>query len=357
MQRNRLLYLTILASLVFNACNLPSWASEGSSAGAARTESAITLVAEMTRIAATSTSILADASPTYTQTPLSSTATPTETPAPTHTKQPEPTSTPIPCNLAQFVKDVTIPDGKVFFKGDHFTKVWRLRNIGSCSWTRDYSLFYSSGDKMGGATFIPFEKVISSGQTVDLLVDLTAPDEPGEYLGNWMLRSGSGAVFGIGAKADHPFWVQVKVVERVVEWNRYRNDYFHIRLDYPSDWDQVDGEPHLGEKFAGQDGFFGIMAIEAGGSSIDQLAENEAHHVLLPYGTQPTIESGTVHGQEARLILPSIDQYPSMQGQAELIVRYPQPVEINGHFYDFFVLHADKGHIRAMTNTLRFISG
>ncbi|MHC5954166.1 NBR1-Ig-like domain-containing protein, partial [Streptococcus pyogenes] len=67
-----------------------------------------------------------------------------------------PTSTPFvaptataTCDLAQFIKDVTIPDGTNFNPGDTFTKTWRLRNIGTCAWS-GYSLIFDSGDSMNG---------------------------------------------------------------------------------------------------------------------------------------------------------------------------------------------------------------
>ncbi|NIP41529.1 MAG: hypothetical protein GWN00_05010, partial [Aliifodinibius sp.] len=31
-----------------------------------------------------------------------------------------------------------------------FTKVWRLQNVGTCTWTADYDMVFISGDRMGG---------------------------------------------------------------------------------------------------------------------------------------------------------------------------------------------------------------
>src|SRR5512143_3278895 len=39
------------------------------------------------------------------------------------------------CDWAQFVADVTVPDGTSYAPGTTFTKTWRLKNIGSCTWT------------------------------------------------------------------------------------------------------------------------------------------------------------------------------------------------------------------------------
>ena len=37
------------------------------------------------------------------------------------------------CYWAQFIADVTIPDGTHFTPGAAFKKTWRIRNIGTCS--------------------------------------------------------------------------------------------------------------------------------------------------------------------------------------------------------------------------------
>jgi hypothetical protein len=112
------------------------------------------------------------------------------------------------------VSDVTIPDGAEIDPGDSFTKTWRLRNNGSCTWTSSYSLIFDHGDSMGGPASQQLTSgVVEPGQSVDVSVDLTAPNTPGTYKGFWMLRNGSGVVFGIGAAANIAFWVQIVVPE------------------------------------------------------------------------------------------------------------------------------------------------
>ena len=41
---------------------------------------------------------------------------------------------------AQFVTDVTVPDGTKYDPGATFTKTWRLRNVGTCTWTTAYTM-------------------------------------------------------------------------------------------------------------------------------------------------------------------------------------------------------------------------
>lgn len=123
-------------------------------------------------------------------------------------------TTPVPgsgCDKAQFVADVTVPDGTVFAPGATFKKTWRLKNIGTCTWTTGYSLVFSNGEKMGGPTSAPFPTAVAPGQTVDLTVNLTAPTASGTFRGNWMLSNATNQVFGIGTGANNPFWVEIKV--------------------------------------------------------------------------------------------------------------------------------------------------
>ena len=49
------------------------------------------------------------------------------------------------CDMAQFVADVTIPDGTTLAPGATFAKTWRLKNIGSCTWTTSYAVVFTGG--------------------------------------------------------------------------------------------------------------------------------------------------------------------------------------------------------------------
>ncbi len=149
-----------------------------------------------------------------TQTPLPATATPvpaTNTPVPTATALP-PTAAPVTyCDWMAFVTDVTIPDGTTFQPGETFTKIWRVKNRGTCTWTPDYTLVFNGGDQMGGTTSVRVPGYIAPGQSVDVSVTLTAPSNPGSYKGYWILRNASGALFGTGDKANTSIYVDIRV--------------------------------------------------------------------------------------------------------------------------------------------------
>ena len=143
---------------------------------------------------------------------------PTQTAVPPTATPLPPTSTPLPtatavsyCDWVIFVKDVTISDGTKFLPGETFTKTWRLKNRGTCTWTADYMLVFTSGEPMGGTTALRLPGNVYPGQTVDVSVTLTAPAKRGHYVGYWMLRSSSGVLFGYGDRANQPFYVDINV--------------------------------------------------------------------------------------------------------------------------------------------------
>jgi hypothetical protein len=115
------------------------------------------------------------------------------------------------CDRAHFVSDVTVPDGTVFAPGQTFTKTWRLKNTGKCTWTTGYSLVFSAGDQMGGPSPISLPSAVAPNQTIDLSVNLTAPNDAGSYRGYWLLKNPSGGVFGIGVLGNKPFWLAINV--------------------------------------------------------------------------------------------------------------------------------------------------
>ncbi len=137
-------------------------------------------------------------------------ATPTRRPTATPTVRVTPSPTPLPCHMAEFVADVNIPDGTQLDPGQNFIKVWRLRNVGSCTWTPDYAVVFDSGDDLNAPAATPIEQRVAPGQTVDVSVPLTAPWEPGTYRANFKLRSPAGEIFGLGER-NAPFYVEIRV--------------------------------------------------------------------------------------------------------------------------------------------------
>ena len=172
------------------------------------TSAAQTLEAMSTQAAGT---LIAQASATST---LSN---PTSSPVPvsTFTNVP-PITTVSKCDSAAFETDVTYPDGSLVGRSSSFTKVWRIKNTGTCTWTTSYSIVHVSGEKFGAKNSVPMPKSVSPGESVAISLDLVAPNSNGSYKGNWMLRNTSGALFGVGESGNSSFYVEVNVSGYIV---------------------------------------------------------------------------------------------------------------------------------------------
>ena len=209
----------IFSLLALTACTLTQGSAPTATIDAAPffTQAVQTMESEMTQQAA----ILGE--PTFTATSL---PTATSEPAATNTLPPiqaataipptriVPSFTPVPavCDRAQFVRDLTVEDQSPFAPGTTFVKTWRLKNIGSCTWTQDYDLVLVSGSALNANQVIPLPQKVGPNQTIDISIKMKAPDKLGTYRGDWMLSNSSGTRFGIGANGDKSFWVNIRVM-------------------------------------------------------------------------------------------------------------------------------------------------
>lgn len=197
------------AAILLSACNLPA------PGGDATPDLAPTFIAATVQGLRTQAATAPATLALPTQPPA--TAQPTEAPAasatPTATQSASATPGGSDCDQIEFVADVTVEDDSVFDPGDSFTKTWRLRNAGTCTWTTSYALIFVDGRKMDGPDVKPLASTVAPGQTADVSVQLVAPSATGTHRGDWMLRNGEGQNFGLGEDADRPFWVQIVVGE------------------------------------------------------------------------------------------------------------------------------------------------
>jgi len=115
------------------------------------------------------------------------------------------------CDAAAFITDVNYPDGSSVGIGGAFTKTWRIKNVGTCGWTTSYALVFSSGEKFGAKNSISMPSNVGPGQTVDLSVQMIAPNRSGRYKSYWMLRNASGILFGVGNSGEENIYVDVNI--------------------------------------------------------------------------------------------------------------------------------------------------
>ena len=197
----RIISLLFIIIFILAACNLPSNAPATEEPNAVFTAAALTVQAMSTQATPFNTPTLPPPPATNTAVSLPTLAVPTSTVAVPPTAS---------CDLAQFVKDISIPDGSVFAPSATFTKTWRLKNAGTCTWSGS-QLVFDSGDSMSGTSPTPIGTV-SPGQEVDLSVNLTAPTTNGSYRGYWRIRNASGVLIPVlGGTQGKSFFVDIKV--------------------------------------------------------------------------------------------------------------------------------------------------
>jgi hypothetical protein len=204
MKRQSLWAVPVLLTMLLASCNLPS----GQTTPTQQADLVYTAAAET--VSAVLTAAVTATAPIPTDTP---TPQPTATAAPTNTQSAPntpvvsvSTATTVACNRLQFVSDITIPDGTSFDPGESFTKTWRLKNVGSCTWTTNYKAVFVSGNKMSAPSSVNLPKNVAPGETVDISVDMVAPGDTGEYTGYWTLADDSGANF-----STSQYYVVIKV--------------------------------------------------------------------------------------------------------------------------------------------------
>ncbi|GAB4498022.1 MAG: hypothetical protein OHK0052_10650 [Anaerolineales bacterium] len=213
MNRLRPSLVLVLLTLLLSACNLPNQTTDQ------------TPTLDVTRAYETVAARLTEAVSQPSQTPEPSAtpqpATATLEPTPEASPSPQPptatvaAATTIPCDQAAAGNpiDVTIPDDTQMQPGQTFSKTWRLRNAGSCTWTTAYNMVWFSGERMSAPASVPLPAEVKPGQSIDLTVDMVAPLTAGTYQSNWKLRNANGTLFSLGSGEGLPFYVRIVVAQ------------------------------------------------------------------------------------------------------------------------------------------------
>jgi hypothetical protein len=211
------LTLGLMLLVLLSACRAPAAddpKSPTQDINALYTQVAGTLIAQGQQQAATATTgatntaIVITATSAFTATPDPALPTATNTTAPA-------TAAPVSvCNQATFITDVTVKDGTQMSKGEDFTKTWRIRNSGTCTWDDDYTVVYEGGTNLASKSSFSLPKEVKPGETVDISIAMEAPDDNGTYRSEWVIRSDSGSEFGVngsGGSAGVPFFALIRV--------------------------------------------------------------------------------------------------------------------------------------------------
>lgn len=200
MKKHTAVIIILVWGLLQLSCNFPGDKPSVTTADLVNTAAALTVEALGTE--------MAPENPPTSVPPQTGTPPPTQA-IKTTTSPQDVSSTPTPkptnCNSATFMADLTIPDGVVMLPGTHFTKIWRIKNTGSCIWNDTYSVVFKEGNAMSGSpAFKLQDHPVAVGETTTISIDLIAPGSEGTHRGAWNLRNIKGETFG-------KFWVEINV--------------------------------------------------------------------------------------------------------------------------------------------------
>ncbi len=212
-----------IASLLLSACGAAAPATPTTDPGAVYTMAAATVQAQLTQAAA--------ANPTAvppTETPLPPpTVAPTVAPTQEQALQPTlPFAAAAPTAAAGSVNGLNpfmaptqssaaaagfkvgdyaefqynVPaDLTVYAPGEPFQLEVGFKNVGSVTWTPEYSLVFIGGDQMSGITSVPLKAAVKPGEKAIFNIDQKAPGEPGrKYTTRWALTTQTGAYVANG---------------------------------------------------------------------------------------------------------------------------------------------------------------
>jgi hypothetical protein len=159
-------------------------------------------IAQTAAFAATQTAVNSSPTPTETLTPLP-TKTPTETPTETPTfifLLPSPTSIKPTSGSTtregsgEYACEITSqkPANKTIYGAkDKFDAIWHVKNIGTAVWDANNADYrYSAGDKFHDIAVYDLPKTVAPGDEIDIVVDMTAPKDPGNYTTTWRINTG-----------------------------------------------------------------------------------------------------------------------------------------------------------------------
>ena len=309
-----LLVITVLA-LALTACSLPFVGGNPTPGGSQpQTNIEATVSARLTQIAFDTLVAQMTQQAMVTPTPL-----PTNTPWPTPTQAvptataipPTPTAIPVPCHQASFIDDVTIKDKSSMTAGDPFIKTWRIKNTGTCSWTKDYRIVFLNGNAMNAPASVAFPANVNPGNTVDLSVPMNAPGTTGDYTGSWMLKAANGTTFGVGAGGNVPLTVVIKVITVPVSKDT------HIIYDFVKNYCSAQWRTNAGFINCPSNGF-------------------DFQNGSITRSYAPVLESGTVDDEGALQTVPATGGDGMIQGQ------YPSMIIHSGDVFAASLLCSNK---------------
>ena len=144
----------------------------------------------------------ATTTPTVTETFVSTTAAP-PTPTPSVTSALTSTRASL-ADKAEWTNQ-SVPDQSKFNPGAPFKVTWTFTNVGTTTWTTDYTAKFWSDDLMGSPDTVHFSKEVKPNDTIDITMNFKAPSAIGSAKSSWWLQNADGVNF-------FPFFIAIEVV-------------------------------------------------------------------------------------------------------------------------------------------------
>ncbi len=231
---------------------------------------------------------------------------------------------------AAFVSDVTA-DNVLFSPNAPFTKTWRLKNTGTCTWDSHYLVYWISGATMSqqpGYFIVPDGQTVAPGQTVDVSVGMMAPPDAGVYTAYWGLKRPDGQPVPLSGVSGDSFFVKIRVEgpgASGLPGARIVKQSVDIELEQGSGAACSPGATYLVHAYVQADGPLSVLyelnstaGQIAAGSFIDPQTGAE----------QPTV-SGTVNFDAS---LFAADGAPTIMLPFRFVGPYPYPSDITIRF-------------------------
>lgn len=200
-RRNTRLFSLMIVTVFMFACVIPSLAPAPAPLPTFDPNSLFTAIVETADAAATQTALKLPPTPTPTIT-LVPTKTPSITPSPTATFYfvvatitSPPTQIPVgSSNLAYDCQILSqIPSNNtVFASSSVFEARWLVANIGKSGWDSNNADYrYTGGSRLHqGGVVRDLEASVSPGGTIELVVSMQSPADPGTYSTSWKINVG-----------------------------------------------------------------------------------------------------------------------------------------------------------------------
>lgn len=181
----RTIQIAAVAGMIFTilACSIPS---PRQSINGSPTEVAKDIILTFSAL---TTQTAEHIPPTFTSTHTSIPSTTTWTPTIAQTATPRPTLTPLPPKTGCELVSQTPRGWTTMGPRWDFDAIWTIKNAGLFTWDKDEVDFrYIHGEKMQKRSDVfVFSSDIKPGDSVDIRLDMVAPEAPGKYTGVWGL--------------------------------------------------------------------------------------------------------------------------------------------------------------------------